>query len=766
MIRGIGLTIGLAVAASAWGAAGESRPVPAQARSRPLTFNRDIAPLLREHCATCHRPGGWGSFSVLDYREVRPRARLIADVVRRRVMPPWKPEPGHGGPFVGERRLTDAEIDQIDTWVSSGSIAGVEINPAPAQSFTPSDWRLGQPDLVVSLPEPYPRPVGGEDTFRNFVLPIPISATRFVRGVEFLPNDRSAAHHANMRIDVTGNSRRLDERDPAPGYRGIIPSSASFPDGHFLGWTPGQAAPLLPPGMSWRLDPGSSLVVQVHIAPISDPAPLTFRVAFYFTNTPPEHIPVMLRIGRQDIDIPPGVRRYVVTDSYVLPVDVEVHAVQPHAHRLAREIHGIATLPDQSRRELIYIKDWDFHWQDVYRYQQPFWLPKGTTLQMEYSYDNSAGNPHNAVTAPVRVRYGQQTSDEMGDLWIQVLPRDASSRAILTSDFKLKERAEDVVGYRKMLETAPQNPSLQTGLGNALLGIGQLSEALGHFREVVRLEPTAASAHNNLASVLVSAGLPDDAGRHFREAIALDGSSAFAHNGLGVLLLAQGDLKGAIAQLAEAVRLEPRDPQGHNNLGIAWQKSGSVTSAIMHYREATRLAPDRSVLHYNLANALRLDNQLDGAIEAYLQTVRLEPGHERAHFALAAALEARDRYREAIDYYRRALGLKPDPQTMARLAWLLAVAPETDLSNAHEAVQLATRAASSVRDDGAILDVLAACYASAGQFELAISTAEQALAQAKKNALPQQLAAQFRARLALYRAGKRFQLPTPTGSIQ
>ena len=694
MIRGIGLTMVLAVAATASGGAALSgRQVPTQSRTDPVTFNRDIAPILREHCAACHRPGGWGSFSVLDYREVRPRARLIADVVRRRVMPPWKPEPGHGGPFVGERRLTEAAIAQIETWAAGRAIAGTDIDPAPAQGPTPSDWHLGVPDLIVSLREPYILPARDVNIFRNFVLPIPIPATRFVKGVEFLPSDRSAAHHANMRIDPTGNSQRLDERDPAPGYSGIIPSSATFPDGHFLGWTPGQVAPLLPPGLSWRLEPGSSLVIQVHMAPASDPAPTTFRVAFYFTDVPPEHTPVMLRIGRQDIDIPPGMRHYVVTDSYVLPVDVEVHAVQPHAHRLAREIRGVATLPDQSRRELIYIKDWDFHWQDVYRYRDPFWLPKGTTLQMAFSYDNSAGSPQSSGRPPVRVRYGQQTSDEMGDLWIQVPPRNAHGRAVLTGDFKLKERTEDVVGYQKMLETAPQNPSMHTGLGNALLGVGRLSDAVGHFREAVRLEPAAAAAHNNLASVLVSAGLPDEAATHFHQAIALDASSAFARNGLGVLLLARGDIEAATAQLREAVRLEPRNPQAHNNLAIAWQKSGRLTSAILHYREAARLAPDRAVLHYNLASALRLDHQLDDAIESYRETTRLEPAHERACLGLATSLEARGRYPEAVDYYRRTLKVNPEAaEAMARLAWLLAVAPEREVRNAGEAIQLANRA--------------------------------------------------------------------------
>lgn len=760
MIRGIVLTI-LAAAAVIVRTEPLGPLAPQPSLREPLTFSRDIAPILREHCASCHRPGGWGSFSVLSYREVRPRARHIADLVRRRLMPPWKPEPGHGGPFVGERRLRDDEITRIEAWVATGASAGDAVEAAPEPKTSGSPWLLGTPDLVVSLDTPYVLPAGSVDTFRNFVLPIPTSTTRFVKGVEFQPSDRSAAHHANLRIDQTGNSRRLDERDPAPGYSGIIPSSATFPEGHFLGWTPGQVAPLLPAGMSWRLAPGSSLVVQLHLAPVPDPAPLTLRVGFYFTDAPPERTPVMLRIGRQDIDIAPGARNYVVTDRYVLPVDAEVHAVQPHAHQRAREVRGIAVLPDQSRRELIYIKDWDFHWQDVYRYREPFWLPKGTTLQMEYRYDNSADNRRNPQLPPVRVRYGQQTSDEMGDLWIQVLTRGASDRALLTNDFRLKERSEDLVGYQKMLETSPESPSLHAGLANALLAIGRLPDAIAHFREAVRLEPTSATGHNNLASVLSTAGALDEAAGHFHQAIALDSANAFARNGLGVLLLSRGDVDGAISQLREAVRLEPMDPQAHNNLGIALQKSEDVASAIPHYREAARLAPNRATLHVNLANALRLVDDLDAAAASYERALQLDPAHERAHFGLAGVLEAREQYPEAVVHYRRALQLQPAAaDTMMRLAWLLAVAPSTEQRDPVAAVDLATRAA-ELREDEVVLDVLAACYAAAGRFELAASTAERALAQARLSVTSGPLADQIRVRLGLYRAGMPFRLPAP-----
>src|SRR5439155_11206226 len=141
----------------------------------------------------------------------------------------------------------------------------------------------------------------------------------------------------------------------------------------------------------------------------------------YFTDRPPVAVPSIVRIGRQDLDIPAGESRYVSRDSYVLPVDVDVYAVQPHAHYRAKEIKGIATLPDGTEKWLIYINDWDFRWQDQYRYNQPFALPRGTRVAMEYTYDNSAANFRNPTQPPRRVTWGQQTFDEMGDLWLQVV---------------------------------------------------------------------------------------------------------------------------------------------------------------------------------------------------------------------------------------------------------------------------------------------------------------------------------------------------------
>ena len=236
-------------------------------------------------------------------------------------------------------------------------------------------WQLGTPDLVVTLPEPYILASDGPDISRVFVLPLPVDRMRYVRGIEFRAGN-PRIHHANIRVDATPASRQLDQQDPAPGYDGIIVRSAVYPDGHFLGWTPGQAAPLLPKGLAWNLAPMSDLVLQLHLVPSGKPESIQPSIGFYFTDDVPQERPVMMRLSNQRIDIPAGDANYIVEDTFVLPVDVDVLAVQPHAHYLARAVTGIATLPDGSRRTLITISDWDLRWQHVYRYRTPCRCPR------------------------------------------------------------------------------------------------------------------------------------------------------------------------------------------------------------------------------------------------------------------------------------------------------------------------------------------------------------------------------------------------------
>ena len=518
---------------------------------KPVTFNNDIAPLIYDRCATCHRPTGPAPFSLLTYADVRQRATLIAAVTHRRYMPPWKAD-AQPGEFVGQKRLSDAEIALIREWVDGGSVEGAAADRPTPPRFA-EGWQLGKPDLVVTTAKPFVLDSPASDEFRIFVIRLPISTTKYVTGLEFQPGNPRVVHHANIRLDRTRGSRDLDDRDPLPGYDGLMARSAVYPDGHFLGWTPGQVAPLAPASMAWRLDPGTDLVVQLHMQPDGAAEPVQPVIGLFFGDEVPTRTPTILRLGSQGIDIPAGESRYDVRDSYVLPVDVELQAVQPHAHYRLRDVQGTATLPDGTTRSLIHIGDWDFRWQHVYRYTTPISLPKGTRLSMQYSYDNSAENPRNPKLPPERVFWGQRSFDEMGDLWFQFVTHSDADRARLNGEILRKMTAEDVIGYETMLRSDPKDTELHDDVALLYLSLGRAQEAVTHFRTTSSLKPTAV-AHYNLATALSVAGALDEAVKEYEAALKLKPDYGNAHNNLGTVLAAQGRLSDAIPHFRDAVR--------------------------------------------------------------------------------------------------------------------------------------------------------------------------------------------------------------------
>jgi hypothetical protein len=531
---------------------------------RPPTFAADVAPLVFAACGSCHRPGGPAPFSLLSYDEVRKHATQIAQVTRSRFMPPWKAD-ADAGPFVGQRRLSEREIALIEEWVRAGAPAG-DLHHLPKAPSRTDGWQLGTPDLVVTIPDAYRLQAEPTDVFRIFAIRLPIDRVRYVRGLEFLPGNPRVVHHANIRIDYSPATRQLDAADPDPGYDGLMPRSAVYPDGHFLGWTPGQIAPLVPSTFAWPLQPGADLVVQLHMQPSGAPELVQPVIGLYFSDEPPTRTPAILRLGSQGIEIPPGESNYTITDSYVVPVDVELHAVQPHAHYRAREIRGLATLPDGTVRPLIRIGEWDFRWQHVYRYQTPIALPKGTRLSMEYRYDNSAQNPRNPDRPPRRVFWGQRTVDEMGDLWFQLVPQDHRDLTTLNTETERKMALEDVTGYETMLRVTPDDAELHDDVALLYLRLEKPDRAAAHFRASVMLKPRAAAAHFNYATALSVAGQVDDAIGEYERALEIEPTHGRAHNNLGSVLAALGKHVEALRHLGEAVRLEPENVQAHANL--------------------------------------------------------------------------------------------------------------------------------------------------------------------------------------------------------
>ncbi|NKB66503.1 MAG: tetratricopeptide repeat protein [Candidatus Latescibacteria bacterium] len=502
------------------------------------TFNRDIAPIVFTHCAPCHRPGEIAPFPLLSYTDVSQRAGQIVLVTESRFMPPWKPAPGHGR-FIGERGLSQQQIDLIQRWYEAGEPEGDPADLPPAPTWTPG-WQLGQPDLVVQMPHSYTLPAEGVDIFRNFVIPVPLEKRRYVKAVEFRPGNARVVHHATMMIDRTGSSRAREQLDPEPGFDGMSFGQAQDADGHFLGWTPGRTPYAGSDSLAWALDPGTDLVAQLHMLPTGKPEPLQASVGLFFARQPPTRTPAMLRLGRKDIDIPAGISDYRITDSYQLPVDLEVITIYPHAHYLGSETKAYATLPDGRREWLIWIRQWDFNWQDDYRFAKPVFLPRGSTLHMEYTYDNSAANPLNPNTPPQRVLYGLQSADEMGDLTLQVLPRRPSDLPLLRRDFHRKWVSQEIQGYQKIIQVHPGDFDMHHTLAMFHQQAGQADSALVHFETALQLQPDYTEARVNLGIALASRRQFDQAIKHFRSALESDPNFIQAHFNLGLALHLQG----------------------------------------------------------------------------------------------------------------------------------------------------------------------------------------------------------------------------------
>ena len=536
-----------------------------EAANSALTFHKDIAPIIYRHCSPCHHPGEAAPFSLLNYSDVRKRARQVAEVTGRRLMPPWLPE---AGPMVfeGDRSLAPGEIDQIRRWVEQGTPEG-SLAESPPLPIWKDGWQLGVPDLVVTMPETYELPAEGQDIYRNFVLPVGNNERRFVRAIELNPGNKAIVHHAFLLVDSTRESRRSDDREPGPGFAGLhTPRTAQPPEGHFLSWQPGKRPIPAADGMAWVLEKESDLILQMHLRPSGRPERLQASVGFFFTNQPPMRTPFKLGMRSFTLDIPPGAEAHWVQDQLTIPVDVDVLSILPHAHYLGRELRAVAMQPDGREIPLLTIPRWDFNWQGDYTYREPVFVPGGSTIVMKYRYDNSTNNPVNPNTPPQPVRYGLRSVDEMGELWLQVLPRNPADLTALADSYRPRLWSEAVLYNQYLLRINARDARAHLELGKARLGQNQLKEAQDELETAAVLEAGSDEPHYYLGLVFRVRKEWEAARRAFRRAVELNPANARAHGNLGLVAMELGDTKEAAGEFREALRLNPADEIARRNL--------------------------------------------------------------------------------------------------------------------------------------------------------------------------------------------------------
>jgi len=394
----------------------------------PVTFNKDIAPIIYSNCSSCHRPGEIAPFSLLSYQDAGKRAKLIASVTARRYMPPWKPEPGFGD-FADVHRLTDQQIELIQNWANSGAVEGDAKDKIEPPKFA-EGWQLGTPDLIVEMPQAFTVPADGRDIYRCFVVPLNLTEDKSVTAVEFRPGNRKVVHHSILHLEQPGVDRRRDGADGHPGYNCFGGGGVGV-EGGLGGWVPGQRPEFLPDGVGRSVPKGADLVIQNHYHPSGKPETDRSSVGIYFSRTPPKRIVVSIPVISRNIYIPAGEREYKVSASFTTPIQMEVNDVAPHMHLIGKEMKVTATLPDGSTKPMIWIKDWDFNWQGQYRFKQPMILPAGTRVDMEATFDNSADNPRNPNDPPKIVRWGEQTTDEMAIVFLQCVTSNPADRVTL-----------------------------------------------------------------------------------------------------------------------------------------------------------------------------------------------------------------------------------------------------------------------------------------------------------------------------------------------
>jgi hypothetical protein len=406
-----------------------------------ITFNHDIAPIIYKNCSPCHRPGEAAPFSLLSYESVLKKGRTIARVTESRYMPPWKAEPA-SYPYRDERRLSDSDIQLIQTWFKEGMPEGTPSDKPTPPQFS-SGWQLGEPDLIVEMPEAYHVPADGPDIYRNIAVPLDLAEDKWITAIVMRPSARAVVHHVLYFADPSGLAHEKPRQGAEPGFNGMRPSGASVPLG---GWAVGGQPHRYPEGLALRLLKGSDLVIQYHFHPTGKAETEKSLIGLYFAKKAPDRHLARIQLPPHyslfsGLDIPPGQKDFVIRDSYLTPTAVDAVGVSAHAHYIARKLKMTATLPDGEVKTLLLINDWDFAWQDRYFFQDLIPLPAGTRLDAEIHWDNSPDNPRNPSKPPIRVTWGEESKDEMGSISLIVVPQRAEDLSTLETSLKQRDRA-------------------------------------------------------------------------------------------------------------------------------------------------------------------------------------------------------------------------------------------------------------------------------------------------------------------------------------
>ena len=414
-------------------------------RAQTPTWSKDVACIVYSHCTTCHRTDGPAHFELLTYADAYYWRNEMMAATQSRFMPPWPPDPDYRS-LAHERVLMQDEIDIIAAWVNGGAPEG-----DPSQAPEPPQFNgnavISDPDLSEVM-EDFTIPSSTQDLYRCFVLQIDNPTDRYITGMEILPGNSNMVHHVLVFQDTTGQAQQLDAQDPGPGYTNF--GGIGVNDAKLIGaWVPGEQPFFTPPGMGIQLFAGADIVMQIHYPATSNVEVDSTRINLQFSDAPfmrPLAIDAVLDHGwtltNGPLIIPPNeVKTFY--NEFTVPFNATITSIAPHAHLVCTSMKSFAVLPSGDTIPLIDIPNWDFRWQGHYSFRNPIYLPQGTVLHGEATYDNTANNPFNPNDPPQWVYLGESTTNEMMLFYFAWTPGLASDVNIVIDDSEHQAHHDD-----------------------------------------------------------------------------------------------------------------------------------------------------------------------------------------------------------------------------------------------------------------------------------------------------------------------------------
>lgn len=361
------------------------------------TYCKDVAPILYRRCLECHRVGEIGPFAMSSYAEVAGWADMMAEVVQSRRMPPWHANPKHGA-FANDARLSEAEIQTIVNWARNGAPEGKNDDLPKPPTFV-EGWRIGKPDLVLSIPKPFQVPADGTVRYQYFRVDPGFTEDKWVRFAECRPGNRAVVHHMLVLVQPPLGDRLGQRNDIVRGW--------------LAAYAPGARPLILDDGMAKKIPKGAKLIFQMHYTPNGTPQSDQGKLGLIFADPNSIRCQVATRgAANRRIDVPPHANDYRLEASHRFAQDGLLLAMFPHMHLRGKSFRFEAIKPDGQREILLDVPRYDFGWQNAYVLAEPKLMPKGTVIHCQASYDNSAANKSNPDPS-ARVRWGDQTWEEM-----------------------------------------------------------------------------------------------------------------------------------------------------------------------------------------------------------------------------------------------------------------------------------------------------------------------------------------------------------------